>query len=92
MVAAGIGWSSTTVLSLLRSPNHLDAIRVLPFPGEPFHRRLFMLSRRGELDELVKRLAGTARTVLAGPIMADVARLFPDLLNEVSVPKPHDLR
>ena len=92
MVAAGIGWSTTTPLSVLRSVAYFDSIRVLPFPGERFHRRLFMLSRRGELDELVKRLVGTAREVLAGPIMVEAARLFPDLLNEISIPEPDDPR
>jgi DNA-binding transcriptional LysR family regulator len=89
MVAAGIGWSCTTPLALLRSPSHVDAIRMLPFPGERFYRRLFMLSRRGELDDLAKRLVGTARDVLAGPIRAELARQFPDLLHEVTIPEPH---
>lgn len=90
MVAAGIGWSISTPLSLLRAVAHVSAIRVALFPGEQFHRRLFMLSRRGELEDLMKRLVTTAREVLAGPIMEEIARVFPYPLNEISIPGTQD--
>lgn len=89
MVAAGIGWSIGTPLALLRSRNLVDVIRVLPFPGEPFHRELVMLSRRGELDELTRRLAGTAREVLAGPIMDDIGAILPAQKDAISIPLPY---
>jgi len=92
MVAAGVGWSSSTPLSLLRAKSHIDAIRILPFPGERFYRRLYMLSRRGEFDELTKRLAATAREVLHGPIMDELVHLFPALREQISVPDETDLQ
>lgn len=85
MVAAGIGWSIGTPLALLRSRHLVDVIRVVPFPGEPFHRELVMLSRRGELDDLTRRLAATAREVLAGPIMDDIGAMLPGLRDNVSI-------
>ena len=92
MVAAGVGWSSSTPLSLLRAKSHIDAIRILPFPGERFYRRLYMLSRRGAFDELTKRLAATAREVLSGPIMDELTHLFPALREQISVPHETDLQ
>jgi DNA-binding transcriptional LysR family regulator len=89
MVAAGIGWSIGTPLALLRSRNFLDNIRVVPFPGQTFHRELVMLSRRGEFDDLTRRLAATAREVLAGPIMDDISSMFPRLRDDVRIPEPY---
>jgi DNA-binding transcriptional LysR family regulator len=86
MVAAGIGWSSSTPLSLLRSRQHVEAITVLPFPGEHMYRRLFILARRGEMDELTRRLCSTARSVLAGPILAQIAQICPAAIPEIRVP------
>jgi DNA-binding transcriptional LysR family regulator len=86
MVAAGIGWTIGTPLALLRSRSLADAIRVLPFPGEPFYRELVMVSRRGELDDLTRRLAATAREVLAGPVMDDIHALLPGMRDDVSIP------
>lgn len=88
MVAAGAGWSIGTPLALLRSRDLIDAVRVAPFPGEPFFRELVMLSRRGEFDELAHRLAAAAREVLAGPISDDVARLLPALRDGLTIPEP----
>jgi DNA-binding transcriptional LysR family regulator len=78
MVAAGIGWSSSTPISLLRAPAHCRGIRVVPFPGEAFERRLYMLSRHGELDDLVDRLAGNARRALEGVITNELAPRMPE--------------
>ena len=89
MVAAGIGWSIGTPLALLRSRNLVDVIRVVPFPGETFYRELVMLSRRGELDDLTRRLAATAREVLAGPITDDIGAMLPGLRIDISVPEPY---
>ena len=89
MVAAGIGWSISTPLSLLRSRSLVDVVRVLPFPGEPFYRELVMLSRRGELDDLTRRLAGATREVLAGPIMDEIGAMVPGMRYDISIPEPH---
>ncbi|HZQ61777.1 MAG TPA: LysR family transcriptional regulator [Casimicrobiaceae bacterium] len=85
MVAAGIGWASSTCLSLLRSPELADRIVVAPFPGERFYRHLYMVSRRGELDDLARRLAITAREVLAGPILDEIGRMAPAIRDHVKV-------
>jgi len=48
-----------------------------------------MLSRRGELDDLTRCLAATAREVLAGPVLDDIRSMLPGLRDDVSIPQPH---
>lgn len=86
MVAAGIGWSVTTPLALLRAPKLAGIVRIVPLPGERFERQLFMLSRRGEIDELTRRLAVTSREVLATLVAEEIAPLVPALRDDISVP------
>ncbi|MES2977351.1 MAG: LysR family transcriptional regulator [Pseudomonadota bacterium] len=84
-VLAGVGWSISTPMSLLRARENYGAIRVVPFPGETFYRSLFMVSRRGELDELVQRLARLSCEVLAGLARGELGRRHPELADQVQV-------
>ena len=88
MVAAGIGWSVSTPLALLRAPSLAGTVRIVPFPGERFDRELFMLSRRGEIDDLTRRLAVTSREVLSALVTEDIAPLMPALRDDIAVPEP----
>ena len=88
MVAAGIGWSVSTPLALLRAPGLAGTVRIVPFPGERFDRELFMLSRRGEIDDLTRRLAVTSREVLSTLVAEEIAPLMPALRDDVAVPDP----
>jgi len=84
-VAAGAGWSIGTPLSLLRCRQYSTAIRVVPFPGTSFHRTMYMVSRRGELDELVLRLARLSTQVLAQLVHGDLRSLLPEFFAQVRV-------
>lgn len=84
-IASGMGWSITTPLSLLRAREHRAAVRVVPFPGETFYRRLFMVSRRGEFDDLVLRLARLSTTVLAGLVATELRLLMPAFCAQIHV-------
>lgn len=86
MVAAGIGWSVSTPLALLRAPGLAGRVRIVPFPGERFERELFMLSRRGEIDDLTRRLAGTSREVLSTLVAEEITPLVPALVGDLTVP------
>lgn len=88
MVAAGIGWSVSTPLALLRAPSLAGTVRIAPFPGERFDRELFMLSRRGEIDDLTRRLAVTSREVLSTLVAEEIAPLMPALRDDIAVPDP----
>lgn len=85
-VAAGVGWSIGTPLSLLRCPQYSASIRVAPFPGTSFHRNLYMVSRRGELDEIVLRLARLSATVLGELVSGDLRTLLPQIYSQIIVP------
>lgn len=91
-VAAGIGWSIGTPLSLLRAREYSPQIRVVPFPGESFHRRLYMVSRRGEFDELALRLARLAATELEALVSGELRRLLPRIYPHIFVTNVADLR
>jgi len=91
-VAAGIGWSVGTPISLLRSREYSPQIRVVPFPGESFYRRLFMVSRRGEFDELAMRLARLAATELEILVSGELRRLLPRIYPDIFVTNVADLR
>jgi len=86
MVAAGIGWSVSTPLALLRAPSLAGTVRIVPFPAEPFDREIFMLSRRGEIDDLTRRLAVTSREVLTTLVTEEIGPLMPALRDQITVP------
>lgn len=91
-VAAGIGWSVSTPISLLRSREYSGAIRVCEFPGERFYRRLFMVSRRGEMDELALRLARLSCQVLTGLVDGELRKMLPEIHAQIWVGGEHSLQ
>ena len=91
-VAAGIGWSIGTPLSLLRSREYSGQIQVVPFPGDSFHRHLYLVSRHGELDELVLRLARLSATLLGKLVSGELRRLLPTIYPDVVVTDPASMR
>jgi DNA-binding transcriptional LysR family regulator len=91
-VVAGIGWSITTPISLLRAREHWSSIRVVPFPGETFYRQLYIVSRRGELDELASRLAHLSCEVLAGLVDGELRERLPDTHGQIWVANQETLQ
>ena len=85
MVAAGIGWGISTPLSMARNVQRHPTLRVEPFPGELFERRLFLVSRRGEFDTLVERLSQTARRALADLVESEVRPRMPQVCEHLHV-------
>jgi len=86
-VAAGVGWSIGNPLSLLVSGRQRRLIRIAPFPGEAFYRRLCIVSRRGEFDNLVLRLARLSSQVLTEWIEGELYDTFPELYPAIKVAK-----
>jgi DNA-binding transcriptional LysR family regulator len=82
MVAAGIGWTSTTPLCLLQGRSYLPRINVAHFPPPRFFRRLILLSRSGEFADLPRRLAGIASHILAAEIVPILRTIVPSLERE----------
>ncbi|MBU3738195.1 MAG: LysR family transcriptional regulator [Rhodoferax sp.] len=85
-VAAGIGWSIGTPMWLLRTPEYQRTIKVQPLPGDLFFRRLFLVSRRGELDELALRLARLSSLVLNDLVENELRRILPLVRTHIELP------
>ena len=85
MVAAGVGWAITTPLCVLHGRPDLDAIRIERLPGPGFTRNLTMISREGEYQDLIDRLATTARTALHELCLPAMRRAIPWLRDEFVV-------
>lgn len=85
MVAAGIGWTSTTPLCLLQGRVFLSRINVVPFPEPRFFRRLTLVARSGEFGALPGRLARVASHILATEVLPELHRLIPAMGDALSV-------
>jgi DNA-binding transcriptional LysR family regulator len=85
MVAAGVGWAITTPLCVLHGrPDHA-AVRIERLPGPGFTRNLTMIAREGEYEQLIDRLATTARTALRESCLPAMQKLIPWLGDEIVV-------
>ena len=85
MVAAGVGWTSTTPLCLLVGRPYLPRVKILPFPGPRFSRRLVLVSRSGEHSALASRHARIAGQILATDVRAELKTLSPGLADRIAV-------
>ena len=56
MVGAGLGWAITTPLCLLQGRADFDRVRPLALPGTGLTRELYLVSRHGELGDVVARM------------------------------------
>lgn len=85
-VAAGIGWGISTPTWMMRTPDFMRGVQVLPLPGETQYRHLHLLARRGEQDELALRLAEVSTTQLKALVDGDLRRLMPAMHPLISLP------
>jgi DNA-binding transcriptional LysR family regulator len=89
LVAAGIGWTSTTPLCLLLGRPYLSRVTVTPFPGPRFLRRLTLVSRSGEYSALAGRLARIASHILATDVRTELKQLIPWFEDQVTIKIRH---
>jgi DNA-binding transcriptional LysR family regulator len=85
MVAAGVGWAITTPLCVLHGRPDPAAVRIERLPGPGFTRNLTMIAREGEYQQLIDRLATTARTALRESCLPAMRNLIPWLGDEIVV-------
>ena len=85
-VAAGVGWGIGTPMWLMRTPDFKRRIQVLPLPGETCYRHLYLLSRRGEHDELALRLAEISTSLLRDLLDGELRQLLPALHSLMTLP------
>jgi DNA-binding transcriptional LysR family regulator len=85
IVEAGLGWAIMTPLCLANRSSKLQGVRVTPFPGPRFCRKLSLISRAGELDNIALRLARTSQSILRKKYVPKMAQLGSWLDGQVSV-------
>ena len=77
MVRAGLGWTITTPLCVLRTRAAADEYQYLPLPGEGAYRTLRVVAHNDEHVALWERVSATARTILKHQWVPQIKRLAP---------------
>ncbi|MFI5015772.1 MAG: LysR family transcriptional regulator [Hyphomicrobiales bacterium] len=88
IVAAGLGWAIMTPLCLLNSIARLGTARPAAFPGPHFSRRIYLISRAGELDRVSLRIARLSRRILKEKYLPGMLRVAPWLRGQIIVGNP----
>jgi DNA-binding transcriptional LysR family regulator len=87
MVADGLGWAIMTPLSIFGMNPLLPRVRILPFPGPAFSRRLDLFARRGEIDTIAGRITEVSRGILRQRYLPQLRKVAPWLASEFLVEK-----
>jgi DNA-binding transcriptional LysR family regulator len=77
MVAAGIGWTITTPLVVLKSRPPMSDVHYYPFPGRPMKRTLWMMARQTENADLAERIAAAAKDALQRHCIPKILKMAP---------------
>jgi DNA-binding transcriptional LysR family regulator len=85
LVAEGLGWAIMTPLSIFGLTQPLSRVRILPFPGPAFSRRLDLFARRGEIDTISARITEVSRGILRQQYLPRVQKIAPWLAKEFVV-------
>jgi DNA-binding transcriptional LysR family regulator len=85
MVAAGLGWAVMTPLSIFEMKPLLSRVRILPFPGPNFSRRLDLVTRIGEIDALAEQIVDTSRRIMRKRYLPEMLEAAPWLSGKVLV-------
>jgi DNA-binding transcriptional LysR family regulator len=84
-VAAGVGWAITTPLCILEGRSFLSGVRILPLPDMHFFRRLVLVSRHGEYEELHRRVAAEGTRILNDSVLPEIEQLMPWVKGQVTL-------
>jgi len=74
MVAGGVGWGVTTPLCLLQAARFSRAVAPVIVPALAASRRMYLVARKGEYEELVRRTFAVVREVLGSEIETGLRR------------------
>ena len=85
MVAAGVGWSLVTPLSVLSSASLADRLRLAPLPGTPLRRSLVVAGRPEDGDTILTVVQTAAIRVLQSHCLPELRRLLPDVAGTVTL-------
>ena len=85
LVAAGLGWTVTTPLSLLRASRFLPRIDAHPMPGPEFERRIALLATEDWAGAIPDRMAGQLRDLIGAHFTAPGLEAMPWLKGRFAV-------
>lgn len=85
MVAAGIGWTLTTPLSLLKSAALAPRLTCRLLPGAPLRRKLVLIGRRNEGGAITALIQREAIAVLREECLPQLSRMLPEISPEIEV-------
>ena len=74
MVAEGLGWAVATPLSIYEGRHLLPRIRMVPFPGPAFSRRVMLFTRAGEIDRIALKIAEVSRDIVRTHYRPEILR------------------
>src|SRR5689334_19095799 len=77
MVKAGLGWTITTPLCVLKIAPALGEFVYLPLRAPGAHRRVRLVAQRDQHAQLWQRVANTARELLASEWVPAIRKLVP---------------
>jgi DNA-binding transcriptional LysR family regulator len=85
MVAAGIGWTLTTPLSLLKSAPLASRLSCRKLPGAPLRRKLVLIGRRKEGGAITALIQQEAIEVLREECLPQLRHLLPDISPAIEI-------
>jgi DNA-binding transcriptional LysR family regulator len=84
MVSSGVGWAITTPLCLLQARFQAMDIEVLPLPSPQMYRRIYVIYRPNELEQVTSEIVSTWRDCLTKVILPSLESLIPWTCADVS--------
>ena len=88
MVAAGVGWSLVTPLSVLSSASLASRLRLLPMPGPELRRTLVVAGRLEDGGTIVPMVQRTSIQALADHCLPELRRLLPEISRGIALAEP----
>jgi DNA-binding transcriptional LysR family regulator len=88
MVAAGVGWSLVTPLSVLSTASLAGRVRLLPMPGRGLRRTLIVAGRPEDGGVIVPMIQQAAIQALAGHCLPELGRLLPQMSETIVLAEP----
>lgn len=82
MVSAGIGWTITTPLVVMKSRSSASELCFYPLSTPPMRRTLWLMARRTESVELAQRITEAAKAALTRHCVTKILKLAPWMQDE----------
>lgn len=76
-VSRGMGWALTRPTTLVQHPDFAKKVRVLPMPEPVACRELFVISRKGKLENLSKKVISASVDGVRNVIFPEILKVAP---------------